>query len=141
MMKLRPEIHIRQNIYFQLFFWIALFVFGIARTYGEYDGIIIRELVIYNFCHWIFQIIGANFIYYILIRYFFDRRKYVTFSIGLIISLYMISVINRIFIVYLAEPFSQTCLKIVSSVFSRISDTFYSIILFQSSVGHLYSFQ
>lgn len=105
MMKLRPEIHIRQNIYFQLFFWIALFVFGIARTYGEYDGIIIRELVIYNFCHWIFQIIGANFIYYILIRYFFDRRKYVTFSIGLIISLYMISAINRIFIVYLAEPF------------------------------------
>lgn len=104
-MNAQPEIHIRQNIYFQLLFWIALLVFGIARTYGEYDGVIVREMVIYNLYHWIFQIIGANFIYYILVRYLFDRKKYVAFSTGLIISLYIISVINRIFIVYLAEPF------------------------------------
>lgn len=105
MVKAQSEIHIRQNIYFQLFFWSALFLFGVARTYGEYDYGIFRELIIYNFCHWIFQIIGANFIYYVLIRHFSDRKRYIEFTLLLIISLYILSVINRIFIVYIAEPF------------------------------------
>ncbi|MFP3834848.1 sensor histidine kinase [Chryseobacterium sp. SIMBA_028] len=104
-MKTGTGTHFRPTLYFQLFFWVALFLFGIARSYGEYSDGIIKELVIYNFCHWIFQIIGANFIYYLLIRHFFDRKKYVEFSIALVISLYAISVINRIFIVYMAEPF------------------------------------
>ncbi|PWN67718.1 sensor histidine kinase [Chryseobacterium oncorhynchi] len=105
MMKTGTGTDFRQTLYFQLFFWVALFLFGIARSYGEYSDGILKELVIYNFCHWIFQIIGANFIYYILIRHFFDRKKYVEFSIALIASLYAISVINRVFIVYMAEPF------------------------------------
>ncbi|AZA99399.1 GHKL domain-containing protein [Chryseobacterium joostei] len=105
MMKTGIGIHFRQTLYFQLFFWVALFLFGIARSYGEYSDGILKELVIYNFCHWIFQIMGANFIYYILISHFFDRKKYVEFSIALMVSLYAISVINRIFIVYMAEPF------------------------------------
>lgn len=104
-MKLKTENNIRQNISFQLFFWIALFLFGTAKSYGEYAQGISAEAVIYNFCHWIFQIAAANFIYSILIRNFFDHKKYFEFSLYLIISLYIISVINRIFIVYLAEPF------------------------------------
>ncbi|MEG0927492.1 sensor histidine kinase [Chryseobacterium sp.] len=105
MMKTGTGTHFRQNLYFQLFFWVALFLFGIARSYGEYSDGVLKELVIYNFCHWIFQIIGANYIYYILILHFFDRKKYVEFSIALVVSLYAISVINRVFIVYMAEPF------------------------------------
>lgn len=104
-MTAHSAIHIRQTLYFQLFFWTALFLFGIARTYGEYQDGIFRELIIYNFCHWIFQIIGANFIYDVLIRHFSDRKKYIEFTLALIISLYILSVINRIFIVYIAEPF------------------------------------
>ncbi|AZA77211.1 histidine kinase [Chryseobacterium sp. G0186] len=105
MMKNGTGTQIRQTLYFQLFFWIALFLFGIAKSYGEYSDGVFKELVIYNFCHWIFQILGANFIYYILIRHFFDKKQYVKFSVFLIISLYILSVINRIFIVYMAEPF------------------------------------
>ncbi|MBP2616740.1 sensor histidine kinase [Chryseobacterium jejuense] len=103
-MRIGASTYSRQNIYFQLFFWIALFLFGIAKTYDDHNGGIFKQLVIYNFCHWIFQILGANFIYYFLIRYFFDRKKYVEFSIYLILSLYIISVANRIFIVDIAEP-------------------------------------
>lgn len=95
----------RQNIYFQLFFWTALFLFGIARTYDDYNGEMFNQLVIYNFCHWIFQILAANFIYYILILYFFDQKRYAEFTFYLILSLYFISVANRIFIVDIAEPF------------------------------------
>lgn len=105
MMKSEATPYTKQNIYFQLVFWSALFLFGAARSYDDYNGDIFKQLIIYNFCHWIFQILGANFIYYTLIRQFFDRKKYLRFSIYLIISLYSISVINRIFIVYIAEPF------------------------------------
>ncbi|MDH6254391.1 two-component system sensor histidine kinase AlgZ [Chryseobacterium sp. H1D6B] len=104
-MKIELDNTIKQNIYFQLFFWPALFLFAVVRNYGEYDPSEFTDVVIYNFCHWIFQIIGANFMYYILFRRFFDRKKYFKFSLYLLLSLYIISVINRIFIVYAAEPF------------------------------------
>ncbi|PIF46525.1 GHKL domain-containing protein [Chryseobacterium sp. 52] len=104
-MKFGPENNLKQHIFFQLFFWTALFLFGMARSHGDYTDGISAEIIIYNFCHWIFQIAGANFIYSILILQFFDQKKYVRFSLYLLISLYIISVINRIFIVYLAEPF------------------------------------
>ncbi|WP_144428972.1 sensor histidine kinase [Chryseobacterium sp. StRB126] len=104
-MKIGAPTYSRQNIYFQLFFWIALFLFGIARTYDDYNDGIFKQLVMYNFCHWIFQILAANFIYYVLILHFFDRKRYVEFTLYLILSLYFISVANRIFIVDIAEPF------------------------------------
>lgn len=96
--------YFRQMFYFQLFFWIALFLFGTIRSYSEYENENFITLTIYHFCHWIFQILGANIIYFILIRYFLDRKKYIEFSAYLLLCLYIISVINRIFIVYLAEP-------------------------------------
>ncbi|SDJ12234.1 GHKL domain-containing protein [Chryseobacterium jejuense] len=104
-MKIGTTSYHRQNIYFQLFFWIALFLFGIARTYDDYNDEIFKQLIIYNFCHWIFQILAANFIYYVLVQHFFDRKRYAEFTFYLILSLYFISVANRIFIVDFAEPF------------------------------------
>ncbi|MCJ7932526.1 MAG: histidine kinase [Chryseobacterium sp.] len=117
---------IRQNIYFQLFFWIALFLFGTARSYGEYDAGVSKDIIIYNFCHWIFQIFGANWIYFILIRNFFDRKKYIAFTLLLMASLYIISVINRIFIVYVAEPFFINETK--DSIFSIFTDLRYLLL-------------
>lgn len=123
-MKFGPGNNLKQHINFQLFFWTALFLFGSIRNYGEYDDKISPEIIIYNFCHWIFQIAGANFIYYILIRHFFDRKKYVLFSLYLILFLYFISIINRIFIVYIAEPFFT----------NELQDSFFDIF---TDIGYL----
>lgn len=71
---------VRQTVYFQIFFWIALFLLVTARNYGEHDNPDLQEMIIYDFCHWIFQIIGANFIYYILVRKYFDNKRYVAFQ-------------------------------------------------------------
>ncbi|WP_213280046.1 sensor histidine kinase [Chryseobacterium indologenes] len=121
MMKMPSGTQIRQTLYFQLFFWTALFLFGTARMYGEYESGAFKELVIYNFCHWIFQIAGANFIYFVLIRRFFDRKRYVEFSVYLVISLYLISVINRFFLVYIAEPlFTHEVKDSISDIFTDI---------------------
>ncbi|MFP3597101.1 sensor histidine kinase [Chryseobacterium sp. SIMBA_029] len=122
-MKFGPENNLKQHVYFQLFFWTALFVFGSVRNYGEYYDEMSPEIIIYNFCHWIFQIAGANFIYYVLVRHFFDRKKYVLFCLYLIVSLYFISVINRIFIVYIAEPLFTHELK--DSFFDIFTDISY----------------
>lgn len=123
---MKPDYHLRQNMYFQLFFWTALFLFGTVRNYGEFPGGVSSEMIIYNFCHWIFQIAGANFIYYVLINTFFDRKKYLEFSLYLIVSLYLISVMNRIFIVYLAEPFFIN--EPQDSLFSIFTDIRYLLI-------------
>jgi len=122
-MKFGPGNNLKQHIYFQLFFWTALFVCESVRNYGQYYDEISPEIIIYNFCHWIFQIAGANFIYYVLIRHFFDRKKYVLFCLYLILSLYFISVINRIFIVYIAEPLFTHELK--DSFFDIFTDIGY----------------
>ncbi len=103
--KIQPENSARQNIYFQLFFWTALFALGAVRNYAEHDQPEIREMLIYDFCHWIFQIAGANFIYGVLIRKYYDHKKYLLFIIYLLLFLYFISVANRLFIIYAAEPF------------------------------------
>ncbi|WP_294219811.1 sensor histidine kinase [uncultured Chryseobacterium sp.] len=89
---------------YQIPFWIALLLFGVARNYGEHDYPDFRELFYYDFCHWIFQVIGANFIYFILVRKYFDSGRYFDCTVFLLMSLYILGVMNRIFIVYLAEP-------------------------------------
>jgi len=122
-MKFGPENNLKQNVYFQLFFWTALFLFGMARNYGENDGSISSQILIYNFCHWIFQVAGVNFIYFVLIRNFFDRKKHLGFSIYLVLSLYLMSVINRVFIVHFAEPFFISVPK--DSFFSIFTDISY----------------
>ncbi len=90
---------------YQILFWTALLLFGIAKNYGEHENPNFAEFFYYDFCHWIFQIIGANFIYFILIRKYFDSRRYLLFSVYFLLSLYILGVLNRIFIVYAAEPF------------------------------------
>ena len=67
MVKILSGKPVRQSLYFQVFFWVALFLLVTARNYGEHENPDFREMIIYDFCHWIFQIIGANFIYYILV--------------------------------------------------------------------------
>ena len=104
-MKIQPENSAKQNISFQLFFWTALFVFGAVRNYAEHDQPDTREMLIYDFCHLIFQIAGANFIYSVLIKKYYDHKKYLLFIIYLLLFLYFISVTNRLFIIYAAEPF------------------------------------
>ncbi|MDR6919682.1 histidine kinase [Chryseobacterium sp. 2987] len=104
-MKAASENPLKKNLYFQFFFWTALFLFGTARSYSEYEKGAFHNLIIYNFCHWIFQIAGANFIYYVLVRKFLDTKKYLQFSLYFLICIYLISVVNKLFIVYGAEPF------------------------------------
>jgi len=96
---------IKKELVYQAIFWISLLIFGLARNYGEHEQPNFKELFYYDLCHWIFQIIGANFIYFVLIRKYFDHKKYLHFSLLFLISIYLLAVFNRIFIVYLAEPF------------------------------------
>lgn len=97
--------HSLSVIGYQVVFWTALFLFGLAQAYSHNDDENVKEIIIYNLCHLLFQIITANIIYYFLILVFFDRKRYVLFVITTIITIYLFSVLNRIFIVYAAEPF------------------------------------
>lgn len=105
MVKTDANRHFRKDIGYQIVFWTALFAFGLAKTSGEYQEPIVKEIFCYELCHMIFQVIGANFIFFVLIRKLFDCKKYMTFLVSLLCSLYLLGVFNRIFVIYLAEPF------------------------------------
>lgn len=80
-------------------------MFSVAMCYTETERFPLREILIYDICHLLFQILGANFIYYVLVLTLFDQRKYSLFSFALFISLYSLAVVNRIFVIYIVEPF------------------------------------
>ena len=119
---------ILKEIGYQTVFWSALFIFGTARNYGECEQSDFREFFYYGICHLIFQIIGANFIYYVLIKKYFDHKKYVLFSVYLILSSYIFGVLNRIFIVYLAEPFFANYPK--NNILEIVTDIDYLLICY-----------
>lgn len=114
---------LRKEINYQTGLWIALFIFGIFRNYGEPEQPDFREVFYYGVCHWIFQIIGANCIYFILIRRFFEAKKYFHFMLYLIAGMYILSVLNRLFIVYAAEPLFSNYPQ--NSVFDILTDVKY----------------
>lgn len=97
--------HSLSVISYQAVFWTALFLFGLAQAYSHNDDENLKEIIIYNLCHLLFQIITANIIYYFLIPGFFDRKHYALFTISTTMAIYLFSVLNRMFIVYAAEPF------------------------------------
>ncbi|MDQ1097174.1 MULTISPECIES: sensor histidine kinase [Chryseobacterium] len=97
--------HSLSVIGYQAVFWTALFFFGLAQAYSHNGDESLKEIILYNLCHLLFEIVTANMIYYFLVRHFFDRKRYVLFIINTLIAVYLFSVLNRIFIVYAAEPF------------------------------------
>jgi len=119
---------IRKEIGYQTLFWLALLMFGTARNYGECGESDFREFFYYGICHVIFQIVGANFIYYVLIRKYFDHKKYVLFSVCLLFAVYVLGVLNRIFIVYFAEPFFANYPK--NSIIEIVTDIEYLLICY-----------
>ncbi len=122
--KLKNEI-IRQAV-----FWIALFVFGMFRNYGELEQPDFREIFYYDVCHWIFQIIGANWIYSVLIRKFFEAKKYFLFTVYFVGGIYLLGVLNRLFIVYLAEPlFAGYPQELVSDIFIDVKYLLFHYVL------------
>ncbi|WP_343696135.1 histidine kinase [Flavobacterium sp.] len=96
---------IRKNLVFQVSFWLLFFLIGEAKIYAEYRHPVFSMIILYDLCHLIFQIISANFIYFILIKKIFYKKQYFVFVISLIASIYVFSVLNRIFTIYIAEPF------------------------------------
>lgn len=139
-MKIELDNNIKQNIFFQLVFWPALFLFAIVRDYGDYEPSEFMDVVIYNFCHWIFQIFSANFIYYILFRRFFDQKNTSDFQ----------SVFYSVFILFLSSTGFLLCmrqnlflliyLKTALPASLQISIIFWLIILFPLSAVHLFSY-
>lgn len=98
------NVKLKKEISYQAGLWIALFVFGVFRNYGELEQPDFREIFYYDICHWIFQIIGANWIYFFLIGRFFEAKKYFLFALYFIAGTYILGILNRLFIVYVAEP-------------------------------------
>ncbi|MEP7094332.1 MAG: histidine kinase [Flavobacterium sp.] len=90
---------------FQLFFWTSFFLIGEAKVYAEYRHAVFSQIIPYDLSHLLFQIIAANFIYFVLIKKVFYKKQYFLFVISLLLSLYLISVLNRVFTIYIAEPF------------------------------------
>lgn len=120
-MKKTSDEKVKNEIIQQAVFWTALFVFGIFRNYGELEQPDFREVFYYDVCHWIFQIIGANLMYSVLIQKFFEAKKYLLFTVYFLGGIYLLGVLNRLFIVYAAEPlFADYPQDSISDIFTDL---------------------
>lgn len=71
----------KQSTVFQLFFWILFFLIGEAKIYAEYRQPLFSMNIPYDLCHLIFQVLSANFIYFILIKRLFYKKHYFQFVV------------------------------------------------------------
>lgn len=94
-----------QGLLFQLIFWCGLLLVVVAKDYAEAEQAKFTDILGYDLCHILFEAIAANFFYFVLVRRFLLQRKYVLFGLLFLVCLYLLSVLNRIFVVYVAEPF------------------------------------
>lgn len=105
MIKSNLNNNVRQNVVFQVSFWLLFFLIGEAKIYAEYRQPVFSMNFPYDLCHLIFQVLCANFVYFILIKKVFYKKHYFLFVISLIACIYLLSVANRVFAIYVAEPF------------------------------------
>lgn len=116
------------TISYQAVFWTALFLFGLEQAYSSTDHLSLKDIIIYNLCHLLFQIITANLIYYYLVIPLFERKRYGRFFIGVTACLYVSAVVNRIFIVYAAEPWFTS--ESQDSLITIITDLDYLVVYY-----------
>lgn len=115
----------KNEIGYQTIFWLALFAFRTTTNYHQYEKSNFQELFYYDFFLLICQIVFSNFIYFVLIKKYFDHRKYVLFLFNFILSAYLFGVVCRIFIVHIAEPLFFDYPK--ESIYEIITDIKYLI--------------
>lgn len=108
----------------QTVFWLSLLVFRTATNYGEKEKSDL-ELFYYGLFFLVCEILFSNFIYFVLIKRYFDHRKYVLFLFNFILSTYLFGVVCRIFIVHIAEPLFFDYPK--ESLFEIVTDVKYLI--------------
>lgn len=112
---------IKREIGYQIVFWLALFAFRSVANYDKLNKPNFQELFYYDLFLLICQVLLSNFIYFVLIKKYFDHRKYVLFLFNFILSTYLFGVVCRIFIVHIAEPLffdypKESIYKIVTDV-------------------------
>lgn len=105
MIKSNLHHNVKQSVVFQICFWLLFFLIGEAKIYAEYEHPLFSMIIPYDLSHLIFQILCANFIYFILIKKMFYKKHYFLFVISIIACIYLFSILNRIFAIYVAEPF------------------------------------
>ncbi len=96
-----------------ILFWAILFISSIFQ-----DLIIlndqnphntgIKEELIYNSCGFFVKIIASYFIVYFLIPRYVKTKKYVLAILIFSVGIYLLAVVSRILIVYVAEPLTIT---------------------------------
>jgi two-component system LytT family sensor kinase len=84
------------------------------------------------------QMAAAYFLNYYQIPQLLFRKKYVLFIVSLVVSIYVFSALNRISVVYIAEPFVRTDFE-QESISEILSDTAYLYSIYFTAT-YIYAF-
>lgn len=100
------------------------------------------ELLILKTSYLVPQVLMAYYIAYFIIPGFFVEKKYVRFTLFLIIGTYLISALQRILVVHVAEKYIRTPFNIQESIIEILTDLkllfYYSISFFYVSLVFLF---
>lgn len=85
-------------------FWIALLILSISRDVNQYQSDPFLTLFVDICAEFIFQIATSYAIAYYLIPRLYFTRKYISFSLSIILLVYISSALCRYITIYVAEP-------------------------------------
>ncbi|PKV51075.1 histidine kinase [Aquimarina sp. MAR_2010_214] len=93
----------QSRLSFHIIFWLVVLLFFMVRDDFEENHTMVASLV-YKICIMIPQILASYSLTYILVPKFIYTKKYVRFTILMLLSAYIFSALSRVLIVHVAEP-------------------------------------
>ncbi|WP_438423403.1 sensor histidine kinase [Aquimarina macrocephali] len=93
----------QSRLSFHITFWLVVLLFFMVRDDFEENHTMVASLV-YKICIMIPQILASYSLTYILVPKFIYTKKYVRFTILMLLSAYIFSALSRVLIVHVAEP-------------------------------------
>lgn len=85
-------------------FWFAVLALSTSRDLNQYQSTPFLTLFVNICAEFIFQVTTSYIIAYYLIPRFYFKKKYISFSLWLVLLVYISSVLCRLVTIYIAEP-------------------------------------
>jgi sensor histidine kinase YesM len=93
----------QSRLSFHITFWLVVLLFFMVRDDFEENHTMVASLV-YKICIMIPQILASYSLAYVLVPKFIYTKRYVSFTVLIIFSVYIFSALSRVLVVHVAEP-------------------------------------
>jgi len=124
---MKAKAFFQKRVIQHVLFWSALLILTITRDVNQYQSDPFLALFVNIFAEFIFQIVASYVIAYYLIPRLYFTKKYISFSLSIILLAYISSVFCRYITIYVAEPIVRISPLEQESIYEILTEIGYLI--------------